>query len=251
MKDKFKLIGHLVSNKKRYVTTSEISTILQKDRLKVNSFMHSLEKEGVAERVEKGKYFLNSMFFSEAHHPFLLPPLVIERYFISFHSLLSFYNLIPEPIDTIYVCTPNRKRNLSFHGYKYKFFSIKEENYFGYEEIEIQNHKVKVAQMEMLLINCLQQEEYAGGMKKISEVFAKCRERIDRNRLINYALKIGNQSLMRRLGYIMDKADMKESKTLEKNIGNFRAVNLSTISAERIVRTDKKWKLNINVDSLS
>jgi len=251
MKDKFKLIGHLVSNKKRYITTSEISDILKKDRVKVNSFMYSLEKEGVAERVEKGKYILNPMFFGEAHHPFLIPPLVTDRYFISFHSLLSFYNLIPDPIDTIYVCTPARKRNLLFHGYKYKFFSIKEENYFGYEEIEIQEHKVRVAQIEMLLINCLQQEKYAGGIEKISKVFEQCKEKIDREKLINYALKIGNQSLLRRLGFIMDRVDMKESKRLEKNIGNFRAVNLSTTSGERIIRRDRKWKLNINVNSLS
>ncbi|MFQ6121116.1 MAG: hypothetical protein ACE5KE_14670 [Methanosarcinales archaeon] len=149
----------------------------------------------------------------------------------------------------VYVATLHRKNSLEFQGYHYKFVKLNPKKFFGYKEIEIDNNPINIAEKEKAIIDCLDQERYSGTILETAKALKEGKKELDFEVLIDYAIKMNNFSLNRRLGYLLDELNI-DSKKLENLIGDYRPVYLSTKlpSKNKKYEKNKKWKLIINVD---
>ena len=64
--------------------------------------------------------------------------------------------------------------------------------------------------------------------------------------MINYALRMENHSLARRLGFLLDLVK-QDTKKLEGRIGKFRYVHLSNTLPRKKNRISRKWRLILNL----
>jgi predicted transcriptional regulator of viral defense system len=121
----------------------------------------------------------------------------------------------------ILAATTERKSPLEFQGYLYKFIRVSKIKFFGFEKIKISDTEINIADKEKAIIDCLDRQEYAGSIIEIFKVLHNNKEQFDFDKMINYALRMENHSLARRLGFLLDLLK-QDTKKLEENIGKFR-----------------------------
>lgn len=63
---------------------------------------------------------------------------------------------------------------------------------------------VCIADQEKTLIDCIDKQQYAGGISEVAKGLWEAKKEIDFEKLIEYAIKMENKSLLKRLGYLLD-----------------------------------------------
>jgi len=247
-KKEYTIVSELSSRKINIITIEKASKIFKIEKKELWAILHRLEKKGWLERIEKGKYMVVPLHAKEGwlEHPFILASKLVENYYISYRTALAHYGLTEQLPIYVYVATTDRKGKLEhrLQNYIFRFIRIKQEKFFGFKNEFIGNQEISIAEKEKAIIDCLDQERYSGSIIEITKALGN--NRINLNKLKKYALKMNNFSLIRRLGYLLDLLK-KDSSGLEKHIGNYRNVYLSTVLPKKNANVDKKWKLIVNV----
>jgi len=227
-------------------TIRQISAMFKKSKKEFWPILHRLVRKGWLERIEKGKYMHVPFKAKEGwlEHPYLIVAKLLKNYYISYRAALSYYGLTEQLPHYVYVATTQRKREKVIQDYTLKFIRMKPDKFFGYKTEMIDGQEVMVAESEKAIIDCLDHEEYSGSIVEIVKAINETR--ISHAKLKKYAIRMGNSSLIRRLGYLMDMVG-KNSSGLEKHIGTFREIYLSTLFPKKNFGVDKKWKLIINL----
>jgi predicted transcriptional regulator of viral defense system len=244
----YKIISELASRKMNIVSINEISKITKNRKNKLWDIVYRLEKKGWLEKIEKGKYMLVPLQAKEGwlEHPLILASNLVKKYYISYRTALAHYGLTEQIPIYIYIATTERKGNREkrLQNYVFKFIRIKEEKFFGFKVESIGNNEVFIAKKEKAVIDCLDKERYAGSILEIIKALNS--RDVNVKILKKYALKMNNSSLNRRLGYLLDLLN-KDYSGLEKHIGTYRNIYLSTLLPKKTLEINKKWKIIVNL----
>lgn len=202
------LITELSQSKKTVFSLSEVATILGTDNRHVKKLVYDLVKKGWLQRIEKGKYFLIPLT-AKATKPytenqFFIASKLVEPYYIGFWSMLHYYGYTEQLPNTIFIISPKRKKNLFLSGVNYKFVKIPPEKIFGLMEIEINSMPIKVSDKEKTLLDCLDHPEYCGGITEVAKGIWNARNEIDFVKILDYAKKMSNSAVIKRLGYLLE-----------------------------------------------
>ena len=231
------------------VTIDEASKILKIRKSRMWNIFYRLEKKGWLERIEKGKYLIVPFYAKEGwlEHPFVLASKLVNNYYISYRSALSYHGLTEQIPVYVYIATTQRKGRLEreLQMYKFRFIKINKNKFFGYKRESINNKEVFIAEKEKAIIDCLDKERYSGTVIEITKALSSNLIKI--NKIKKYAIMMRNASLIRRLGYLLDLLK-KDSSNLINHIGKHREVYLSTRLPKKKIEINKKWRLIINVD---
>lgn len=210
---------------------------------KVYQLFNSLKRKGFLREIIKGKYTASSDAFSFASQ-------LIWPSYVSFWSALSHYKFTEQLPRTVFLATTKKRREISFDGQKISYVKILPKRFFGYRKLE----GVMIAEKEKALIDSLLFPRYAGG---IPEVFKCMREgwpSLDKTRLVSYAMRIGNVSLLRRLGFLIERGELDLSEELAKtilkksgNTGGFSKLDPSS-SESTGKKYDMRWRIIVNYD---
>jgi len=247
-KKEYEIVSELALRKIGIISIEEASKLFKTKKKKLWDILHRLEKKGWLERIEKGKYMAVPLQAKEGwlEHPFVLASNLVGKYYISYRTALAHYGLTEQLPLYVYVATTERKGKTEYglQNYIFRFVRIKQEKFFGFRSESMGEQKIFIAEKEKAIVDCLDKERYSGSV--IETAKALNNDEISINRVKRYALKMNNSSLVRRLGYLLDLLK-KDSSGLEKHIGKYRNIHLSTVLPRRAVETSKKWKLIINV----
>jgi len=126
----------------------------------------------------------------------------------------------------------------------FKFFNGSEKKFFGFDDVLISNVRVKISDKEKTIVDCLDKPKYCGGIGEITKAIFFAKEEIDLEKLTDYAIKTGNNAVIKRLGFIIDFLGL-DSKNLVSKISDSYSILDST--KEKTGKYDPKWKLLINV----
>lgn len=206
-----------------------------------------LEKRGIIERVEKGKYIIIPRGAEKGKytlHEFIIGSLLIEPYSIAYWSALNFYGLTEQIPNTIFIQTISRKKKLEIviFGVKYKIVKIKETKFFGLRKEWIDETQINITDKEKTIVDCLDKPQYSGGIIEVAKALKNGQINIEK--VVNYANKIGNSGVIRRLGYL------SEFLGIEVNISpiNVRNYLLLDPTMPKNDLKNAKWRLIINLD---
>ncbi len=247
-KQEYDLLSSFAIKNQKAITVEDVKASFEFSEGKIRVMLHRLEKKGWLERIEKGKYLLVPLEGREgwAEHPFVILPKLVKNYYISYRSALSYYGLTEQIPLYVFAATTERKSPVEFQGYLYKFARMGKRKFFGYGKIKISDTEINIADREKAITDCLDREEYSGGITEIFKALCSNKEQFDFGRMADYALKIGNSSLVRRLGFLLDLIEQDTSK-LENKIGAFRYIYLSSALPKKKLGTNRKWKLILNI----
>jgi predicted transcriptional regulator of viral defense system len=206
-----------------------------------------LEKRGIIERIEKGKYLIIPLGAEKGKytlHEFVIGSTLIDPHYIAYWSALNYYGLTEQIPTTVFIQTTARKKKqeIKIFGVQYKIIKIKKEKLFGIRKEWIEENPINITDKEKTIIDCLDIPKYSGGIIEVAKALKN--NKFNRNKLEDYAQRVGNSGVIRRLGYLCDLLKIKITLP-ELKVRNYLLLDTSMPKSGS---KSAKWRLIINLD---
>jgi predicted transcriptional regulator of viral defense system len=204
-----KLVLFLEWEKKPYITLNQAMEILSISPDHIRVLLHRLTQKGWIAPVIPGVYeFIpaerGELAFVDTN-PLALGSVLVERYAFSFATAAYFYGLTTQSSATVYIATPNGKtRELTVREKKYRVIAVPEHLFFAVTEVNAYGSKVKMVEAEKAILDSIDHPEAAGDIPEIAAMIFQGKASLDWPKLVDYALKFESQSLIQRLGFLLD-----------------------------------------------
>jgi predicted transcriptional regulator of viral defense system len=190
----------------------------------VRQALHHLARAGWLVHLRKGLYAVSSSVpgVSPAHE-FEVAMALVHPAAISHFSALHYHELTDQIPHRVFVTTTTGhwvpradKGRGNGGGYRvgetvYQFVQVKPERFFGIKEVWIDDARVTVTDMERTLIDGLLMPQHCGGFTEVIHAFEGAHDRLNLDRLIAYALKLG-AATAKRLGWVLENTGMERAR---------------------------------------
>lgn len=238
-----------ISKKNNIFTFEELFEFMKIDRKMLWEIVSKLEKKGYIKRIEKGKYLIVPLSADKNKytlHEFLIGSMLVKPYAISYWSALNYYGFTEQIPSTVFVQTTSRKKRqmIEVFGVNYKIVRTKENKFFGIKKEWIENTQIDITDKEKTIIDCLDKPQYCGGIIEVIKSLKNGYKELDFKKLSQYANKIGNSGVIRRLGFICDLLDIKIKLPL-MNVHNYLWLDPTM---PKKGKKNAKWRLIININ---
>ncbi len=201
-------------------------------RQKAYNIVKSLKNKGIIKNIGKGY-----LSFKDVNE-FVLATNINYPSYISFWSALNYYGFSDQMPKKIFLVTTKYTKEIN----NFKYINLSKNRFFGY----IQIGEITIAEKEKAIIDSLLFPKYSGGIKEVINSLKSSLKEIDINKLINYAVNIKSNAVLRRLGFILEFIGYKGSlNKFKKRIG--KGYELLDPSLKRKNSFNKKWLLDINI----
>lgn len=211
-------------------TENDVAKIVNKNAGYVRKLLYRMQKEQLIERIERGKYTLHD-------DPLIVASYLLAPSYLSLWTALRYYNLMQQQPHKMFVVSAIPKKPLLFHDTEIVFKTSK--RMFGYKKERYADFDIFMAEPEKAIVDAL--------LFKIPLSYIV--EALDNNKLhlekiAEYAKKTGNISLMKRVGYVLEKKKRRIYKLYPKD-NNY--ILLDPLG-KRNGKKDLRWKLIINCE---
>ncbi|MBU4491688.1 MAG: transcriptional regulator, partial [Euryarchaeota archaeon] len=130
-----------------------------------------------------------------------------------------------------------------------EFITLTKNKFFGFSAVNIAGEAVNISDREKTIIDALDHPEYCGGISEAAKALWSARQKIDFRKLVDYAEKMKNRGIFKRLGYLLQKLEIKIpdglNKKVKENISKGYA-SLDTVAMKK-GRHNSEWRLLVNV----
>ncbi len=208
-------------------TVNDLARILNKKQEYIKTLLYRLKKRDLVYRLERNKYTI----YDDA---FLVASLVYFPSYISLWSALRFYNLTEQLPKKIFVVVSVPRKPLKFQDTIIEFIKIK--HFFGFKKERYKDFDIFIAEPEKAIIDSFL-------LKKIpfDEIENSVKDKqINKNKLINYALKIKNKTLIKRLGFLLEENNFKCNKLRKFIDNNYVLLDFALLKKGR---KNNKWRI--------
>ena len=208
-------------------TEKDITKITNKNSAYARILLHRIQKKDYILRIERGKYTVHK-------DPLIFASHIVTPSYLSLWTALKFYSLTEQQPQIIWVISKRKHKNIKFNNINIKFITAK--YLFGYKKMRYQDFDIFIAEKEKAILDSI---IYKLPLEDISQA---TKEEINYKKLAEYTKTTKNKSLIKRIGYI-----------LEKKTGNpygLKALDNNYIvldySLKKTGKKDSKWKIFVN-----
>ncbi len=211
-------------------TENDVAKIVNKGSAYVRKLLYRMCKEGLITRLEKGKYTVYA------------DPLIFASYlsipsYLSLWTAFRYYNMTQQQPYRIFVISSVPKKPLEIQNAEIIF--KKSKHMFGYKKERYADFDIFMAEPEKAIIDAFLFKIPISDIVKALDEY-----KFNFEKLSAYAKKTGNISLMKRLGYILEKKK-RNSYGLGPKDSNY--VLLDYLGVKK-GKKNAKWKLIINCE---
>ena len=248
MSEKFKLINKLAGKGSTFSVkeAQEISN-LRPDSLKV--LLYRMEKEGWIERIEKGKYLIIPLGAEKGRYTineFVIGYEIVKNSAIAYWSALNYYGFTEQIPSTVFIQTTSRKKEpkIEIFGVRYRIVRITEKKFFALQKIWIEDAEVWIADPEKTVADCLDKPQYCGGIVEVAKALQN-ENKIDLDKVIEYAIRMENSAILKRLGSLCDRLAIPVKIPLDCLAKGYPLLDPSI---HRKGKANRKWNIIENVN---
>jgi len=189
----------------------------------VRELLLQLVKSDWLIRIKRGTYaWTGSLPGGNQVHPFVMATRLVQPSAIAYWSAMSYHGLTEQVPQAISCCTPKKVVTPSMRqtstredgerhaweigGIRCEYTTIKEEHFFGVEEIWIdQSFRVPITDRERTILDLFAHPRMFGGMGEAIAVLTEHVDTLDTDKLVSYAVRYAKSSVARRLGWTMSR----------------------------------------------
>ena len=243
----------LMEASKGPLTPEFVSEVLSLSRFEAARLLSRWNEAGWLKRVKRGVYLLvqlendpNSMAIEDSWQ---IAEKIFSPGYIGGFSAIKYWDFSEQIFEyTVYFTikqVPLRK--VVYGGIKFKLKTIKPYKIFGTKTVWRDSVKTQVSDPSKTIIDLLDDPALGGGMRTVKDFFTEYWESEYRNMdmLINYAEKMKNKTIFKRLGFLLETGNFLESETinqLRKKISSGYSKFDTTMKNVHCIR---KWNLKI------
>ncbi len=250
--------GHII------FTVQEARATLGAQESQTGQLLHRLTRKRWLFRLERGKYLIvpleAGMKGLYTVHEFIVAAHLVTPYMIAYASALTFHGLTEQTSTVIFVATTHRRRNVTIPelGLRYRFVTLSEEHFFGFQETLIETQPVIITDPARTLIDALDRPEYCGGIAEAAKGLWRYMRMLGTDtplslnasleQLTQYATRLGNRTVFKRLGYLSELQNLPVDHYLERWHSEI-SMGMSDLDPQAGPHGDynTRWRLRINV----
>jgi len=195
-------------------------------------FLERIARKGLVERIEKGKYTCTDDAIVVANY------LVLPSY-ISFFTAASIKGYTEQIPRKIQIATTIYKKPINFRSYEIEFVRLPNWCFFGYSKEKRNNFTIFLVDDEKLIIDILLKPKTVGNFEEIVEIIKNTK--IDESKMVEFVKRIKNVSLLKRLGYLLEKYKSIDISSIV-NIKDKNYVSLDPLKKSGKF-VDGKWRV--------
>lgn len=212
-----------------------------------------LQDKGWLARVARGRFAvipLSSGATGSAQlHEFAVAMELVHPAAIAYLSALSHHGLTEQLPRTVFVATnhPVRQRHRESLGNTFRIVSLRPHKYFGLEKAWVDDHAFSVTNLEKTIIDALDLPNHAGGLGLVATALGSHWDRLDEQRLREYADRIGNSAAAKRLGFLMESLGLGDAEALKTAVTLGAGYPRLDPSQPARGAHNRRWGLRLNV----
>jgi predicted transcriptional regulator of viral defense system len=223
----------------------------------VKKLMRDMIKRGLLLRLKEGVYWIipyeqdPQSYFPNWH---LVANYLVgdAEYYIGYYSAMEIHSLITQPslVERIVVNQQIKPSILMIKGIKFQFIYHNPHHFFGGKKTWIDAfNKVSCSDLEKTLVDSLYKPDYSGGIGEIAKALYKSKDKIDYKKLYQYCERFKAQSVIKRLGFLLDVLQIKNpiSDALQRKRSD--SFILLEPSYEKKGKWVQKWKVLQNMET--
>jgi predicted transcriptional regulator of viral defense system len=202
-------------------STAEARDFLGKDRAKgAAQFLDRLQKKGWIRRIKGGRFAVVPLSSGDSRnvqlHEFVIAMTLVQPAAIAYLSAMNHHGLTEQLPRTVFVATdhPIARRSVQTLGQSFKIVCVSHKKYFGLTKEWIDEQPVVITDREKTIIDGLDLPENVGGLGLVATALRQSWNEFDEGRLCDYARKIGNSAVAKRLGFLMETLALGDAEAL-------------------------------------
>lgn len=182
-------------------------------RTKAAKLLSRWAKQGWLRRVGSGAYVAVPLDSLSSEHvlddPWVLVPALFSPAYIGGRTAAEHWDLTEQIFRDIVVMTGQivRSKDQVRHGAHFTLKHLGSDKIFGTKTVWRQHSKVEVSDVHRTIIDMLDDPALGGGIQQVADCFNAYLDRPDRDdkKLIEYASRLGNGAVFKRLGFLSER----------------------------------------------
>ncbi len=205
-------LSQLIRESGDVIDIENAARILGLSRTNASKRLARLTTQGWLRRVSQGTYLpvpLDSLTSALVlDDPWILVPPLYSPAYIGGRTATEYWDLTEQLFKDIVVITarPVRTRNQQHHGARFTVKHIQEKKIFGLKPVWRHQTKIMISDVHRTIIDLLDDPALGGGIQHVADCLAAYLDRPDRHdtTLMEYAERLGNGAIFKRLGFLLD-----------------------------------------------
>ena len=218
-----------------------VSNIIEKDIPYTRLYVNRLKQRGLVHQLQRNVYTVEN-------DPLVIASRISWPSYISLWAALRYHNLTEQLPHTITVLTTQMKsrKEISLLTTTFVFEHIRPEWFFGFTKIIKNDFEIFMAEPEKALIDALLLKKIsASEIYSILQIHLKD---ISTEKLVNYIIKIQNQALAKRFGWMLSSLGCQNVKKLKQI--TYKTVIPLDYSRPFKGKKDDDWGVIINIGGI-
>lgn len=217
------------------------------------SLLYNLSKKNWILRIKKGLYMIAPLEAGELGarsytvHSFVIASHLVSPYYISHWSALNYHGLTEQTPPAVYISTIKPRNRKKILDIEFVFVTVPERKMFGTIEVKIENNSVRISAPEKTIVDCLDHPEHCGGIEEVAKVIHFEHENLDSEKIVNMAERVGNRTVLKRLGYLSERLRVHEYDDLLTGLKISKGYSYLDPKLPKRGKISERWKLRVNV----
>ena len=209
--DFLKILKAIEENQLMFFRSSDLAAMFDVETKSLQNYLETLANNELIHRIEKGKYCRTYL-----KDKWVLGSNLVSGGVISYNTALVHHGLIPDISREVFVLSDHQKSNKTVFGYNFRFIKIRSKKYFGFIDEENDYGKFRVTDPEKTILDCFDLPQYTTDYSNLVSIFGGMT--LDEDKLLNYGIRMGNLSVLKRLGFLSDRLNLTGLNTFRKRV---------------------------------
>ena len=191
----------------------DVTASLHIERKEANQLLSRWTTQGSLKRVSRGLYAPAPIQSIESEHvltdPWVIVPSLFSPCYVGGRTAAEYWDLTEQIFKDIVVFTTEsvRSKHQLIHGTNFTLKKIGQQQFFGTTSVWRSRTKVLISDEHKTILDMLEYPAISGGIQHVSDCLQAyfASDQSDSRKLFEYALKIGNGAVFKRLGFLVDR----------------------------------------------
>lgn len=235
-----------------HFTVDDAMRILDASEESVWKTLHRLVEKGRIQRVKRGHYLLvparagYEARWRERVIRFIDG--VLDEYYVGYWSALNYWHMTEQIPRTVFIATKKRRRSFTYdETVPIRFITLNPRKFFGYTREEVGGGEVNISDPEKTVIDSLDLPQYSGGITEVADALS---HNLDPDKLVEYADRLDNRTVHKRLGYLIQLLDLDYPSETVTHLREGISAGYSWLdpaAPKKIHHYEAQWNLKINI----
>jgi len=244
-------IAAIIRGTKGTISVGEAARILNVASTNAAKMLSRWSKKGWMSRIRRGLYVSVPLESRTADVPLEDPWLIADRLFspcyIGGWSAAEYFDLTEQIFSTIMIMTIQKPRDRRpiIKGTEFMLRTISEKAMFGLKPVWSGQVKISVSDSTRTILDMLADPVLGGGIRSVKDMFINYlrSENYNTDLLIEYADRLGNGSVFKRLGFLLEKTAPEKTEVIEQCSKKLTAGNAKLDPKLNNTRLITRWRL--------